>query len=150
MQLAEEDGGPSTPLFFSRKGAVPRKVIGTVDTSEFFITISASVAFVIFLGFGQISWYWVAAFAIGGVVAAPIAAWLVRVMPSHLLGVLVGGLIIFTNARTVLSTIFPENPTVLLVFYPCFIVLWSLGVLYAHKKHKGVVSPASHDVSYEA
>ncbi|MGR5997500.1 hypothetical protein ACT7DF_18940 [Bacillus cereus] len=32
---------------------------------------------------------------LGGIVAAPIAAWLVRIVPSHLLGVLVGGLIIF-------------------------------------------------------
>ena len=33
-----------------------------------------------------------------------IAAWLVRIVPSHLLGVLVGGLIIFTNIRTLLTT----------------------------------------------
>lgn len=142
-------GPVNTPFLLSRKGAVPRKVVGTVDTSEFFITIAASVSFIIFLGFGQISWYWVAAFAIGGVVAAPIAAWLVRVMPAHLLGVLVGGLIIFTNARTVLSTIFPENPTVLLIFYPSFMVLWALGVFYAHKKHKGIKPLAQHDVSYD-
>ena len=48
---------------------------------------------------------------LGGIVAAPIA-WLVRIVPSHLLGVLVGGLIIFTNIRTLLTT-FKVDPTII-------------------------------------
>ena len=43
------------------------------------------------------------ALLIGGMIAAPIAAWLVRHIPPRILGSLVGGLIIVTNARTLLQ-----------------------------------------------
>ncbi|ARI77398.1 sulfite exporter TauE/SafE family protein [Halobacillus mangrovi] len=95
--------GPiNTPILLSQKGATPRKVIGTVDTSEFAVTTSATLGFVLFLGLDQFNWTWVAAFVIGGVLAAPLAAWLVQVIPSLILGVLAGGFIILTNLRTVL------------------------------------------------
>jgi hypothetical protein len=41
----------------------------------------------------------------GGVVAAPIAAWLVRKMHPRLLGTSVGAIIILTNMRTLLTTV---------------------------------------------
>ena len=41
----------------------------------------------------------------GGVVAAPVAAWLVRFLHPRLLGAAIGGLIVLTNARTLLSTL---------------------------------------------
>ncbi|SFJ94489.1 hypothetical protein SAMN04487936_105317 [Halobacillus dabanensis] len=98
-------GPVNTPVLLSREGLDPRKVIGTVDTSEFIVTISATLGFLVFLGWEQFSWLLVFAFVIGGVVAAPIAAWLVRVMPPLVLGVLAGGFIILTNVRTLLNTI---------------------------------------------
>ena len=45
---------------------------------------------------------WVAGLFIGGLIAAPIAAWLVRHIPPRLLGSLVGGIIVLTNVRTLL------------------------------------------------
>jgi hypothetical protein len=39
---------------------------------------------------------------LGGLIAAPMAAWLVRIMHPRMLGSLVGGVIIFTNTRTLL------------------------------------------------
>jgi uncharacterized protein len=98
-------GPVNTPVLLSRQGIDPRKVIGTVDTSEFIVTISATLGFLVFLGWEQFSWLLVFAFVIGGVIAAPIAAWLVRVMPPLVLGVLAGGFIILTNVRTLLNTI---------------------------------------------
>jgi uncharacterized membrane protein YfcA len=98
--------GPiNTPTLLSRKGAVPRKVIGTVGASEFAVTTSATLGFLLFLGWEQLNWIWVAAFIIGGVIAAPIAAYLVRIIPSYLLGVVVGGFIILTNLNTVLNAL---------------------------------------------
>ena len=44
------------------------------------------------------------ALLIGGLIAAPLAAYLVRVAPTHLLGVAVGGLILITNARTLFKS----------------------------------------------
>lgn len=97
--------GPlSTPILLSRNEMETRKVIGTVDTSEFAIAVSATLGFLISLGPENFHWPWMAALMAGGIVAAPIAAWLVRIIPSRLLGVLVGGLIIVTNAKTLLSS----------------------------------------------
>ena len=39
----------------------------------------------------------------GGVAAAPFAAWLVKVIPVNVLGIFVGGLIIFTNSNTLMK-----------------------------------------------
>ncbi|MBH0229467.1 sulfite exporter TauE/SafE family protein [Halobacillus yeomjeoni] len=127
--------GPiNTPVLLSQKGAVPRKVIGTVDTSEFAVTIAATLGFGLFLGWEQFSWIWVAAFVIGGVLAAPLAAWLVQVIPALILGVLAGGFIILTNLRTLLITL---NVTTnqLYTLYAFLIIGWVLAVYAACKKH---------------
>ncbi|MGQ0514373.1 hypothetical protein ACT453_16065, partial [Bacillus sp. D-CC] len=66
------------------------QVVGSVDTSEFPVSLAATIGFFISLGWEQVSWVWVFSLMLGGIVAAPIAAWLVRIVPSHLLDVLDG------------------------------------------------------------
>ena len=102
-----------------------------MDASEFAITVSATLGFLLFLGWEQFHWVWVGAFVVGGVIAAPIAAYLVRVIPSYLLGVLVGGFIILTNVRTLLSAlginseIFPFIYCILIIGW-FFAIAWSV------------------------
>ncbi|PJN89730.1 sulfite exporter TauE/SafE family protein [Bacillus sp. mrc49] len=97
--------GPiTTPVLLSQKGVPARKVVGTVDTSEFAIAVSATLGFLIALGWQDVNWFWVISLMAGGIIAAPIAAWIVTKLPSHLLGVLVGGFIVLTNARTLIVT----------------------------------------------
>ncbi|MDF9761237.1 putative membrane protein YfcA [Peribacillus simplex] len=97
--------GPiTTPVLLSQEGVPARKVVGTVDTSEFFIAVSATLGFLIALGWQEVNWFWVISLMVGGIIAAPIAAWIVTKLPSYLLGVLVGGFIILTNARTLIAT----------------------------------------------
>ncbi|CCQ98292.1 conserved membrane hypothetical protein [[Clostridium] ultunense Esp] len=97
--------GPiTTPVLLARKNAEARKVVGSVDTSEFAVALSATLGFLISLGWQQVHWEWVIAIMAGGMIAAPIAAWLVRIIPSHFLGILVGGMILVTNARTILTS----------------------------------------------
>ena len=48
-------GPVNTPLLLSRNKIEPRYVIGTVSASEFFVTISTSLGFIIFLGWSQIN-----------------------------------------------------------------------------------------------
>ena len=96
-------GVQSTHHYFSSKKLEPRYAIGTVSASEFFVTISASLSFIIFLGVSQINWGLVIALSVGGMIAAPISAFLVRILPVNVLAVCVGGLIIFTNSNALLQ-----------------------------------------------
>ena len=72
-------------------------MIGTVDTSEFAVSAAASIGFLIGLGAAGINWGFALALLVGGLIAAPLAAYLVRCAPAHLLGVAVGGIILLTN-----------------------------------------------------
>ena len=96
-------GPVATPALLSSGRMEPRRVVGSVDTSEFLVAVAASAGFLIALGTSGVQWPVVAAMLAGGLVAAPIAAFLVRVLPSVLLGAGVGGMILLTNARTVLT-----------------------------------------------
>lgn len=132
--------GPITaPVLMTRKGISPKKVIGTVDTSEFAIAVSATLGFILFLGLEQFQWQWVAAFMIGGVFAAPIAAWIVRIVPSYMLGVLVGGFIILTNSMTIIKTLaLPVSWAA--IAYALIFVLWVVAILYQLKNRKRFIA----------
>jgi uncharacterized membrane protein YfcA len=78
------------------QGAEPRKTIGTVNTAEFLVTLTASITFVAALGLAAFT---VATLGllIGGVLAAPLGAWLVKRVPAKPLLVLVGILLTLTS-----------------------------------------------------
>jgi uncharacterized membrane protein YfcA len=83
----------------------PNQVIGTVSTSEIVVAISASAGFLLALGSQGIAWGALAALLVGGLVAAPFAAWAVSRLDHQVLGGLVGGMILFYNAEGVLSLV---------------------------------------------
>ena len=93
-------GPVATPTILATGRYEPRKVIGSVDTSEFLVALAASIGFLLSLGSQGIAFKYVAVLLIGGIVAAPLAAWLVRHVTPALLGASVGGLILITNTRT--------------------------------------------------
>lgn len=128
-------GPVATPVLLAKNGTSTRKVIGSVDTSEFAVALSATIGFLISLGWEQVNWTWVIALMVGGLVAAPIAAWLVRIIPSHILGVLVGGLIIVTNARTLLQTADVSGST-LQSIYTVLVILWLGAVFFSVRRNK--------------
>jgi uncharacterized membrane protein YfcA len=90
--------GTSTLLASGR--LEPRKVVGSVDTAEFVVAVGGSLGFLVGLGAHGIEWAYVVALMVGGVVAAPIAALLVRYLPARVLSVAAGGLIVLTNLQT--------------------------------------------------
>lgn len=94
-------GPVGTTTLLSSGRLEPRKAIGSVDTSEFVVSVGGSLGFLYALGSQGIDWGIAAALLAGGVVAAPAAAWLVRVLPPRILGVAAGGLITVTNAHTI-------------------------------------------------
>jgi hypothetical protein len=95
-------GPVATPTLLCSGRVEPRKVIGSVDTSEFLVASAASIGFLITLGRQGVNLGYALALFAGGLVAAPIAAYLVRVIPPKLLGSLVGGFIVLVNVRTLL------------------------------------------------
>jgi uncharacterized membrane protein YfcA len=97
-------GPVGTPAILSSGRMEPRKVIGSIDTSEFIVAVAASIGFFVGIGSEGINFAWVAALLLGGVVAAPVAAWLVRHIPPRVLGSSVGGIIVLTNSRTLLRS----------------------------------------------
>jgi uncharacterized membrane protein YfcA len=97
-------GPVATPTILATGKYEPRRVIGSVDTSEFLVALAASVGFLLALGSQGVAWRYVVALLAGGVIAAPIAAWLVRKVTAALLGASVGGLILVTNTRTMFDT----------------------------------------------
>ncbi|MDP9406551.1 MAG: sulfite exporter TauE/SafE family protein, partial [Actinomycetota bacterium] len=98
--------GPiATPSLLLSGRLEPRKVIGSVATSEFVVALAASGGFLLSLGSAGLSVPLVLALLAGGVVAAPLAAWLVRVVPKSLLGGAVGGVLVLVNTRTLLRAL---------------------------------------------
>lgn len=93
-------GPVATPTLLTATRMSPRHVIGSVDTAELVVSIAASAGFLLGIGRAGIDGTVVLALLAGGVVAAPFAAWLVRWLPTAVLGVGVGGILLLTNART--------------------------------------------------
>ena len=102
--------GPIVTSTLIGVGGQPRYVIGTVNATEFLVTLAISVSFMVAL----LSGHWdeagaltehiaaVAGLIAGGIVAAPLAGLAVAVMPVRLLTGLVGALIVtLTTVQTV-------------------------------------------------
>lgn len=103
--------GPiSTSTLLVRGRMVPRRVVGSVDTSEFLVTVAASAGFLAGLGTDVIAVPITLALLAGGLVAAPVAAWVVKALPAHLLGVLIGAVILLTNVRTLTAALAIPGP----------------------------------------
>jgi uncharacterized protein len=128
-------GPVATPALLATGKMEPRKVIGSVDTSEFLVALCASAGFLLALGSQGISWSVVAALMAGGVVAAPIAAWLVRRVTAQLLGATVGGLIVLTNSRTVADAtgLYGTGRTLL---YGLITTLWASAIILVIAQHR--------------
>ena len=125
-------GPVGTPAILASGRLEPRKTIGSIDTSEFLVALAASIGFIIGIGSENINFAWVAALLAGGVVAAPIAAWLVRHIPPRVLGSAVGGVIILTNTRTLLrSDWIDASDGVRYTFYAVIYAVWAAALAYS-------------------
>ena len=87
-----------TPTLISTTATEPRKIIGTVSAAEFVVAVSASAGFLAQIGRIDINWSTVGGLALGGIIAAPIAARLVGKLPAKYLGIVVAVAIITLNA----------------------------------------------------
>lgn len=94
--------GPIVTTTLVARGNNPRFTIGSVNSSEFFITFSQSVVFVFALFSDLVShWTVIVGLLLGGVVAAPFAAVVTKKLPVRWLMGMVGLLIIGLSIRTI-------------------------------------------------
>ena len=130
-------GPVGTPAILASGRLAPRKVIGSIDASEFLVSIAASIGFFVGIGSENIDFAWVGVLLLGGVIAAPIAAWLVRHIPPRILGSAVGGLIILTNVRTLLRSDWIDAGTAAqTVTYVAIALLWVGAIVYSVRAYR--------------
>jgi uncharacterized membrane protein YfcA len=103
-------GPVSTPALLATGRMAPNRVIGTVNAAEFVVTLAAVSGFFVGLGLGAVDLRIVLPLMLGGMIAAPFAAWIAKRLPMRIMGVAVGGLIIFTNSITLLRAFGVEQP----------------------------------------
>jgi uncharacterized protein len=124
-------GPVTTSTLLSQGKTAPRTVIGSVSASEFLVSASASLGFLIGLGREFLdNWPVVVGLMVGGVLAAPIAAWLVSRISPALLGTAVGGVIVLTNSQKLVHFFGVQWPWSTGI-YALIVVAWAALVFHA-------------------
>lgn len=83
--------GPVATTTLVGSGHAPRMAVGSVNTTEFFVTIAAATTF--FIELGASPWRELLALILGGLLAAPLGGWAVTRIPARVLMVAVGCLV---------------------------------------------------------
>lgn len=93
-------GGGWGPVVTSNlliQGADPRKVVGTVNSVEFFLTLTISAAFIWHLGVADLAGPTLG-LLVGGVMGAPFGAWAAKHLPAKWMLTSVGVVLTITSA----------------------------------------------------
>ncbi|MCK6449242.1 MAG: sulfite exporter TauE/SafE family protein [Alphaproteobacteria bacterium] len=93
--------GPIVTSTLIGRGDTPRLVIGSVCLAEFFVALAVSGTFVFTVGLEL--WPIIAGLIIGGIMAAPLAAYTARRLPDRLLMVLVAVVIVLLTVRNLIQ-----------------------------------------------
>lgn len=95
--------GPIVTSNIVNQGKCPKKAIGTVNTTEFFIAFISTGIFLFFVG--AKSFKIVLGLGIGGMAGAPIGAYVIRYIKPKILMLLVGITIILTQIYNITNSI---------------------------------------------
>jgi uncharacterized membrane protein YfcA len=90
--------GPIVASTLIGRGDNPRYTIGSVNTAEFAIAFSSGITFILFEGIS--GWRVIAGLILGGIIAAPVGAYLVNKIPRKFMTIFVGCLLILLSLRT--------------------------------------------------
>jgi len=99
-------GGGWGPIVTSNlifRGKTPKETIGTVNTAEFFVTFFSTGVFLFFVGVD--SWKIILGLIIGGIIAAPIGAYMATKVKPKVLMFMVGLVIIITSSYTIYKSL---------------------------------------------
>lgn len=123
-------GPVTTSTLLGAEAGQPRKIIGTVSAAEFLVALAAVLGFLPKLR-EEFTQHAVPVIGLlcGGVIAAPLAAFLVGRINPRLLGIVIGGVLVGLNIRTLFFPLVSGGVlvTVLLVwaFSIVVLVLWA-------------------------
>jgi uncharacterized protein len=92
--------GPIVTSTLIGRGRDPRYTIGSVNAAEFAVSFASGITFLLFQGIN--GWQVIAGLIIGGVVAAPFAAFFVNKVPRKTMTIIVGILIITLSLKTLI------------------------------------------------
>ena len=95
--------GPVVTPFLLHRGVRPRFAVGSVNTAEVAVASASAFSLIASVGAGGFNGAVVLSMLLGGVVAAPVAAWMIRHVPPRPMGVAVAGLLLLTNARDLIA-----------------------------------------------
>jgi uncharacterized protein len=140
-------GPVGTSALLATGRLAPRTVIGSISAAEAAVVLAGSAGFALGLGLAGIHLHWAAAMLAGGLIAAPVAAGLAARVPAHLLGVLVGGLIVVINLRALLYGDWHTLPGwVRAAVLAAGVLLWAGAIVRTVRRHQpargGVPEPA--------
>jgi uncharacterized membrane protein YfcA len=85
--------------FLLQRGLPPRFAIGSVNTAEVAVAVVAAGSLLASIGGGDLDPSVVLAMLLGGVLAAPLAAYVIRFLHPRFLGLAVAALLMLTNLR---------------------------------------------------
>ena len=137
-------GPVTTPALLATGRMAPARVVGTMNAAEFIVAVSASVGFLVGLGTAAINLEVLLPLLIGGMLAAPLAAWIAHRLPMRIMGVAVGGMIIFTNSITLSGAVDLATPLRLTII-AAVVVLWIgavIAVVLQHRRSFAARQPA--------
>jgi uncharacterized membrane protein YfcA len=95
--------GPIVTSTLIGQGGVPRFTIGSVNLAEFFVTLTISITFLLTIGLDL--WPIIAGLVLGGVIAAPFAAYTTKHLPDRVLMIIVGAVVVLLSLRGILQAI---------------------------------------------
>ena len=95
--------GPIVTSTLIGQGGVPRFTIGSVNLAEFFVTLTISITFLLTIGLDL--WPIIAGLILGGVIAAPFAAYTTKHLPDRVLMIIVGAVVVLLSLRGILQAI---------------------------------------------
>ena len=95
--------GPIVTSTLIGRGRDPRYTIGSVNAAEFAVSFASGITFLVFQGIN--GWQVIAGLIVGGVVAAPFAAFFVNKVPRKTMTIVVGILIITLSLKTLIPLV---------------------------------------------
>jgi uncharacterized membrane protein YfcA len=129
--------GPVVTPFLLHRGLPPRYAIGSVNTAEVAVAVVSAGTLITTLGRGGLDLGIVAAMLVGGVLAAPVAAYVVRYIPARLLGLMVAGLLLLTQSRELATAYdFPFSRWVAYLSIPVLVLLAALRPRLTRRFHE--------------